>query len=75
MECAVSDGVQMRRSVGASAISVMGSHDGSVDHQPLVRVDTDTEETRVGVDLENLVTGSQVVEDTCPVEAERKTML
>merc|ERR1712042_108292 len=68
LKSAVSDSVQMRRSVGTSAVSVMGSHDGSVHHQPLVRVDTDAEETRVGVDLENLVTGSQVVEDTSPVK-------
>merc|ERR1719308_742177 len=68
LESTVSDGVQVRRSVGTSAVSVMGSHDGSVHHQPLVRVDTDTEETRVGVDLENLVTGSQVVEDTSLVK-------
>ena len=46
----------------------MGSHDGSVHHQPLVGVDTDTEETGIGVDLENLVTGSQVVEDTSLVQ-------
>ena len=58
----------MRRSVGTSAVSVMGSHDGSVHHQPLVGVDTDTEETGIGVDLKDLVTGSQVVEDTSPVE-------
>ena len=58
----------MRRSVGTSAVSEMGSHDGSVHHQPLVGVDTDTEETGIGVDLENLVTGSQVVEDTSLVQ-------
>ena len=46
----------------------MGSHDGSVHHQPLVRVDTDAEETRVGVDLEDLVAGPQVVEDTSLVQ-------
>ena len=46
----------------------MGSHDGSVHHQPLVGVDTDAEETRVGVNLENLVAGSQVVEDTSLVQ-------
>ena len=66
MESTVSDGVQVGRSVGTSAVSEMGSHDGSVHHQPLVGVDTDTEETGIGVDLENLVAGSQVVEDTSP---------
>ena len=50
----------------------MGSHDGSVHHQPLVGVDTDTEETRIGVNLENLVTGSQAVEDTSPVEEKQR---
>merc|ERR1712142_465000 len=68
LESTVSDGVQVRRSVGTSAVSEMGSHDGSVHHQPLVGVDTDTEETRIGVDLENLVAGSQVVEDTSLVQ-------
>ena len=66
MESTVSDGVQVRRSVSTSAVSEMGSHDGSVHHQPFVGVDTDTEETRIGVDLKNLVTGSQAVEDTSP---------
>merc|ERR1719347_1089834 len=68
LESTVSDGVQVGRSVGTSAVSEMGSHDGSVHHQPLVRVDTDAEETRVGVDLEDLVAGPQVVEDTSLVQ-------
>ena len=34
-----------------------------VDGQPFVGVDGDTEETRVGVDQEDLVTGAQVVDD------------
>merc|ERR1711970_767160 len=68
LESTVSDGVQVRRSIGTSAVSEMGSHNGSVHHQPLVGVDTDTEETRIGVDLENLVTDSQVVEDTSLVQ-------
>merc|ERR1719447_1452014 len=68
LESTVSDGVQVRRSVGTPAVSEMGSHDGSVHHQPLVGVDTDAEETRVGVDLEDLVAGPQVVEDTSLVQ-------
>merc|ERR1719167_741555 len=68
LESTVSDGVQVRRSIGTSAVSVMGSHDGSVHHQPLVGVDADTEETGIGVDLKDLVTGSQVVEDTSLVQ-------
>ena len=50
----------------SSAVSEMGSHDGSVHHQPLVRVNTDTEETRVGVDLKDLVASSQGIEDAGP---------
>ena len=65
----------MGRSVSTSAVSEMGSHDGSVHHQPLVGVDTDTEETRIGVDLENLVTDSQVVEDTSPVKGKSELIL
>merc|ERR1719348_2488421 len=68
LKSTVSGGVQVGRSVSTSAVSEMGSHDGSVHHQPLVGVDTDTEETRIGVDLENLVAGSQVVEDTSLVQ-------
>ena len=56
----------MGRSVGTSAVSVMGSHDGSVHHQPLVGVDTDTEQTRIGVDLKNLVARPQIVKDAGP---------
>ena len=67
LQGSVSDGIQVRWGLVSSSVSVMGSHDGSVHHQPLVGVDTDTEETRVGVNLEDLVTGPQVVEDTCPV--------
>ena len=53
----------MGRSFVSSLVTVEISHDGCVHHQPLVRVDTDAEETGVGVDLENLVTGSQIVQD------------
>merc|ERR1719391_960587 len=63
LESAVSDGVQVRGRLVPPLVAVEGSHDGSVHHQPLVGVDTDAEQARVGVDLENLVTGPQVVED------------
>ena len=64
----------MGRSVGTSAVSVMGSHDGSVHHQPLVGVDTDTEQTRIGVDLKNLVARPQIVKDAGPAKRKRKKM-
>ena len=63
LQGSVSDGVQVRWGLVSSSVSVMGSHDGSVHHQPFVRVDTDAKETRVSVNLENLVARSQVVED------------
>ena len=63
MESAVSDGVQVRRGLVPSLVTVEISHDGSVHHQPLVGIDTDAEKTRVGVDLKHLVAGSQVVQN------------
>merc|ERR1719193_200291 len=63
LQSSVSDGVQVGRGFVSPFVAVEGSHDGSVHHQPLVGVDTDTEQAGVGVDLENLVTGSQIVED------------
>ena len=48
----------------------MGSHDRSVHHQPFVRVDTDTEKTRIGVDLQDLVARPQVIEDASPEKNE-----
>merc|ERR1711936_106993 len=64
----ISDGIQVGWGLVSSSVSEMGSHDRSVHHQPFVRVDTDTEKTRIGVDLQDLVTGSQVVEDTSLVQ-------
>merc|ERR1712198_86365 len=63
LESTVSDGIQVRGRLVSPLVAVEGSHDGSVHHQPLVGVDTDAEQAGVGVDLENLVTGPQVVED------------
>merc|ERR1719516_486608 len=68
LQGSVSDDVQVRRGLISPLVTVEGSHDGSVHHQPLVRVDTDTEQARVGVDLKNLVTGSQIVEDAGSVQ-------
>merc|ERR1739838_1017853 len=68
LQSTVSDGVQMRWGLVSSSVSEMGSHDGSVHHQPFVRVDANTEETRIGVDLETLVTRPQVEEDARLVE-------
>jgi hypothetical protein len=53
----------MRRRLVPPLVPVEVPHDVSVHHQPFVGVDTDAEETRVGVDLEDLVTGSQTVEN------------
>ena len=66
LQGSVSDGVQVGWGLVSPLVTVEGSHDGSVHHQPLVGVDTDTEQARVGVDLKNLVTGSQIVEDAGP---------
>merc|ERR1712002_669543 len=62
LEGAVSDSVQVRWGFIPSLVAVKVSHDGSVHEQPFVRVDTDAEETRVGVNLKHLVTGSQIVQ-------------
>ena len=74
LQGSVSDGVQVGWGLVSPFVTVEGSHDGSVHHQPLVGVDTDTEQARVGVDLKNLVTGSQVVEDTCPAGSKQETI-
>jgi hypothetical protein len=58
----------VRRRLVSPLVPVERSHDGSVHHEPFVRVNTDAEETRVGVDLEDLVAGSQIVQDATLVE-------
>ena len=67
LQGSVSDGIQVRWGLVSSSVSVMGSHDGSVHHQPLVGVDTDAKETRVGVDLKDLVARPQIVKDAGPM--------
>jgi len=68
LQSAVSDGVQMRRSFISSLVAVEISHDWSVDHQPLVRVDTDAEQTRVSVDLQHLIPSTKIVQNTSLVK-------
>jgi hypothetical protein len=53
----------MRRSLVPSLVPVESSHDVGVDHEPLVRIDTDAKETGVSVNLKHLVTSPQVVEN------------
>ena len=43
LKSAIGDSVQMRWSFVSSFVTVEISHDLSVDHQPFVRIDTDTE--------------------------------
>jgi hypothetical protein len=64
----VGDGVQVRWSLVPSSVSEMGSHDGRIHHEPFVWVNTDTEKSRVSVDLETVVTSFEIVEDASPVE-------
>jgi hypothetical protein len=59
----VGDGVEMRWSFVPPLVAVVISHDLSVDHQPLVGIDADAEESRVGVNLEYVVSCSEVVQD------------
>ena len=51
----VSNGVEMRWSLVPPLVAVVISHDLSVDHQPLVGIDADAEQSRVGVNLQYVV--------------------
>merc|ERR1719383_219102 len=68
LEGAVSDGVQVGRGFIPSLVAVIISHDLSVHHQPLVRVDADAEKTGVGVDLEHLVARAKIVQNASSVK-------
>ena len=57
------DGPQMRWDFIPPLAQVQLDHSWGVDGEPLVRVDDNAEEARVGVDKLGLVPGFQVVED------------
>ena len=62
------DGPQMRWDFIPPLAQVQLDHSWGVDGEPLVRVDDNAEEARVGVDKLGLVPGFQVVEDGGVVE-------
>jgi hypothetical protein len=59
----VGDSENVRSKFIATATAVDLNHVGSVDRDPLIRIDHDAEETRVGVDEVLLVAFFQIVED------------
>merc|ERR1711962_1719205 len=61
--CVVSNGVQMGWAFSTLLTTVHVDDDITIDWQPLVRVDTDTEKTGVCVDPHDSVSSSQVVQD------------
>jgi len=58
----------MRRCFVSSFVAVEISHDLSVDHQPFVRIDANAEQTRIGVDLKDRVSGSEIVKNAGTVK-------
>ena len=53
LQSSVGDGVEMGWSFISPFVSVVVSHDLSVDHQPFVRIDANAEQTRICIDLEH----------------------
>jgi len=64
----LSDGPQMRRNFISPLAKVKLDYSGGVDWKPFVRVDNNTEKTRVGVDQLGLVSGFQIVKDRSIIE-------
>ena len=63
-----SDSPEMRGNFIPPFAKVELDHSWGIDGEPLVRVDNNTEETRVGVDQLGLVPGFQVVKDRSIIE-------